>query len=450
MLEKLKTIFPFLSNVDFDNPQTKRNVIMISVAGVLFLLLILITSLKPSKKETIEPQQPLPASSLEIQQGANDDILSEKSTIEARDRQRQRTSRTLSDIFSDAEDSDSDPMGYLRGDPQNQGQPISDKNHQNVQELEDILNSNKEDASNNFGQNMFPNEQPTASPIKKPAEDSPKATKTTTAEERVAARKRQIMEDAGYDPNTGKPKRSSSGSSGSSGSARSGSSAQAEYSGGSRQQEPAASGTSSSADVPASTPSEPAPGAKVSVRKSGEISSLASSRGRSSVGGLGSLKNKDVYVSEESEHLFKVMFARDEKVTSGQRVSLRLLEDMVIDGILVPTNTLVSAIVSIGDRLGVSVNSIELNGKIYALNYEGYDTDGAKGLYCPRTQSQNTTEEAKRQGRSIGTGLLSSRIGSVAGMAVSAGVSIVENAKGQQTINVTSGYTFFLRKRQER
>ncbi len=446
MLEKLKNIFPFLSNVDFDNPQTKRNVIMISIAGVLFLILILVSTFKPSKKTADKTEQTPAVSSLEIQQGENNDILGERSTMDARDRRRQRTDRSLEDIFSDIDDSN-DPMAFLSGDENGKAGQAS--NGVDLSRMQDIIEGKEVPQNDNaeFGRDLFPGETPVSSSRSNTDTPRPPTTPRTanTAQQRVDARKKQIEEQQ-----AAISKQASSNSSGSSGSARSGSSAQAEYSGGSRQQEPAASGTSSSADVPASTPSEPAPGAKVSVRKSGEISSLASSRGRSSVGGLVSLKNKDVYVSEESEHLFKVMFARDEKVTSGQRVSLRLLEDMVIDGILVPTNTLVSAIVSIGDRLGVSVNSIELNGKIYALNYEGYDTDGAKGLYCPRTQSQNTTEEAKRQGRSIGTGLLSSRLGSVAGMAVSAGVSIVENAKGQQTINVTSGYTFFLRKRQER
>lgn len=433
----IKKALPFLANVDFENPQTRRNVILISVAGLMFILLIFLSVLR-KPKETIQ-DSPAPVSTLEIQQGENNDILDAQSTVEVRER-RQRTDGSLAGIFSDAA-LDEDPMKVLTED-ESAGRKVGI----DVSEvMEKITSAQEEGSESSFGQNMFPGENsvgggkaaPQAEPTRQGSSSASQGRQAGTAEERVAARKRKLMEEAGLDPDTGQPVQKASGSSGGSGG----------YSSSSSSSSASSSATASSAPAQPQQEQSESVAPKVSVRKSGEISSLGASRGQGSVGGLGSLKKKDMYVSEDSEHLFKVMFAQNEKISSGQRVTLRLLEDMVIDGILVPANTLVSAIATIGDRLNVSVNSIELNGKIYALNYEGYDTDGARGLYCPHTKAQSTGDEAERQARNIGRTILSSRIAGTAGMAVSAGAMLIENAKGQTTISVASGYTFFLRKK---
>ena len=451
--DRLKTIFPFLRNVDLDDPRTKRNVIMICTAGVLFLVLLIAANLKREGAAGTTETQRQSVSTLEIAQGEDKDVLSAESTMDVRESRRQRTDRSLEDIFSSSSAEDDDPMKFLteERDSPSTGEVVD------LSGLEKILKGEVDDGteeSSSFGKDMFPGE---SSRVKQPREsrsDTPSgrtvsrgdgSRSATTAEQRVAARKRQLMIEAGIDPDTGKPlqdasKTASSGSSGTASASSSGSGSSS-Y-GGSQTSVPAPSAEEARQKEDESvTP-------RVSVRKSGEISSLGSSRGRSSVGGLGSLKTKDMYVSEDDAHLFKVMFAASEKVSSGQRVTLRLLEDMVVDGMLIPANTFISAIVTIGDRLAVNVNSIELNGKIYTLNYEGYDTDGAKGLYCPRTEKEKVSDEVGREGRNIGRSILSSRIAGTAGLVVSAGASVVESTKGQTTISVTSGYTFFLRQKQ--
>ena len=457
--ERIKRLFPFLKNVDLDNPQTRRNVIMIAVAGALFLLLIFASLAKKGSSEAPEDEAAqAPVSTLEITQGEANDALSAESAMDVRDRRRQRTDRSLEDIFSSSP-ADEDPMKFLTEDASG---TASATGGVDLTSLEDIL-SGKElaetpqgEGSSSFGQDLFPGETPMGGKAKGTRTEQPRKGRassssddgrpTLTAQQRAEQRKRQLMMDAGLDPDTGQPL--NQGSSSSPSSSRSGGGGGSSYSSGGSsfdalgEEEPQA-GVTSAPEPPAASQAQP----KVSVRKSGEISSLGANKGRSSVGGLGSLKNRDVYVSEDDAHLFKVMFARSEKVSNGQRVTLRLLEDMVVDGNLIPSNTFIAAIVTTGDRLNVTVSSIELNGKIYPLNYEGYDTDGSKGLYCPRSEKQQTSDELEREGRQLGRTLLGSRITGTAGLAVSAGASIIENTRGQQTITVTQGYTFFLRQK---
>ena len=179
------------------------------------------------------------------------------------------------------------------------------------------------------------------------------------------------------------------------------------------------------------------------IRKSTSIHSLDSDTW-GTLGGMSSLDDDDPFVSDDDDHPFKVMFCRNEKIRSGQRVSLRLLEDMVVDNTLLQANTHLQAICTVGERLSITVPSIEINGKIYSLDFVGYDNDGGFGLYCPQTNASRNADNAKRQAGTIASSSLISAVGGVAGRVVSSGASMVLSNRGDATVTITSGYTFFL------
>ena len=97
---------------------------------------------------------------------------------------------------------------------------------------------------------------------------------------------------------------------------------------------------------------------------------------------------------EGAKRPFKCMFVRDQKITSGQRVTLRLLEDYNQDGVRIPANTHLAAICKIGDRLELQVRSLEMNGRIIPLALDAYDTDGLQGIYCPETSASKNSRTA--------------------------------------------------------
>lgn len=72
-------------------------------------------------------------------------------------------------------------------------------------------------------------------------------------------------------------------------------------------------------------------------------------------------------VSAGEDRPVRCIFVRDEKIKNGQRVTIRLLEDLTIDGILVPANSHLSATCTIGDRLSMRITSIEKKGHILSL-----------------------------------------------------------------------------------
>ena len=147
---------------------------------------------------------------------------------------------------------------------------------------------------------------------------------------------------------------------------------------------------------------------------------------------------------------FKCMFVRDQKLTSGQRVTVRLLEDYVEGNVRIPANTHLAAICKIGDRLELQIRSLEMNGRIVPLALDAYDTDGLPGIYCPETSSVKNTREVSRDALTAGTTAFGGLVGDIANTVIRTGASIARNASGELSVSVVSGYEFYLVKSEKR
>lgn len=177
----------------------------------------------------------------------------------------------------------------------------------------------------------------------------------------------------------------------------------------------------------------------VVTRHSSSISTLDddfSSSGMSSLDDDGSLT-----IIGES-HPFKCMFAKESRVKNGQRISVILLEDIMVGGIPVPKNTHLMARCKLSDRLELEFENIEIGGRILHLGYEAYDVDGSRGIYCPDVS--NTGKQVRSRGSNIISSTLSGRLGRIANEVLSTGVSIAQSAGGEITVSVPAGYTFYI------
>ncbi len=180
------------------------------------------------------------------------------------------------------------------------------------------------------------------------------------------------------------------------------------------------------------------------VRKTSAMSDLSSSGAGSGFSSLGDGSSETVPGSED--YPFECMFVRAEKLRNGSRVSIRLLEDMVVGGTLIPRNTHLMAMCTISDRLQLTVSNVEMNQRIYSLGYEAYDTDGSRGIYCPDLTQQDR-RKIESQGLSSVGGILGRRVGSLASSAVQTGVSIAQSRSGEVTVSVPAGYKFYIVKK---
>ena len=180
------------------------------------------------------------------------------------------------------------------------------------------------------------------------------------------------------------------------------------------------------------------------VKRSDVISSLDGWEGD---GGFSSLDNESVEVSDDPYTPFRCMFARESKVSDGQRVTVILLDDISISGVSVPRNTHLMATCQISNRLELEFTNIEIGGRILPLGYEAYDIDGSKGIYCPDAGATGKT--VRSRGTDIAGSALSSRLGRVARDVASTGIAIIQSADGQRTVSIPAGYTFFIVKKKQ-
>ena len=97
----------------------------------------------------------------------------------------------------------------------------------------------------------------------------------------------------------------------------------------------------------------------------------------------------------------------NQTVTDGQKVRLRLLEQMRVGDIIIPANAVVTGSARItGERLGISVTSIEYAGSIYNVKLNVYDTDGQEGIFIPGSMELNAAKEvAANMGTSMGSSI---------------------------------------------
>ena len=111
---------------------------------------------------------------------------------------------------------------------------------------------------------------------------------------------------------------------------------------------------------------------------------------------------------------FRCMFVRDQKLTSGQRVTLRLLEDYNQDGVRIP------------------------------LALDAYDTDGLQGIYCPETSTAKNARKASDDAISTAGQTFGGLVGDIASTVIRTGASIAKSASGELSVSVVSGYEFYL------
>lgn len=180
--------------------------------------------------------------------------------------------------------------------------------------------------------------------------------------------------------------------------------------------------------------------ARVTVtRQSSSISTLDDDFTSS---GMSSLDDEGSLTFTGESHPFKCMFAKESKIKNGQRVSVILLEDIMVGGIPVPKNSHLMARCQLSDRLELEFENIEIGGRILHLGYEAYDVDGSKGIYCPDVSG--TGKQVRSRGSNIISSALTGRLGRIAGEVVSTGISIAQNAGGEIAVSVPAGYTFYI------
>ena len=82
----------------------------------------------------------------------------------------------------------------------------------------------------------------------------------------------------------------------------------------------------------------------------------------------------------ENRNAIRAAIDADQVITAGAVVRLRLLKPMQVARYVLPTNTVVFGVAAIeGQRLSITVKSIESGGSIIPVQLTAHDTDGQPG-----------------------------------------------------------------------
>lgn len=157
-------------------------------------------------------------------------------------------------------------------------------------------------------------------------------------------------------------------------------------------------------------------------------------------------------VAAVPRNTLSVVVDRTAILKEGDNVALRLLETAQVQGLRIPRQSRLIARAKIeGNRLHLLVKSIEVEGRIVAVNLSAYDTDGQEGVFIPGSEDINALKEVGANiGGSMGTSFTfassaKDQIISEAARGVMQGASQLLQKK-LRTIKVTlkGGYRLFL------
>ena len=111
-----------------------------------------------------------------------------------------------------------------------------------------------------------------------------------------------------------------------------------------------------------------------------------------------------------SQNTIRALIHDDQTVSDGMEVQrsvrIRLTEPMSVGGAVIPANTILTGQARIGERLDITITSIEYLGRIYATDIAVFDVDGQRGIAIPPSMEVNAMKEiAANAGTNMGTNI---------------------------------------------
>lgn len=102
---------------------------------------------------------------------------------------------------------------------------------------------------------------------------------------------------------------------------------------------------------------------------------------------------------EEKSSLISAILDETVKVTSGSRIRIRLLDDIMIDKVMLTKGTYIYGNVAgfKEQRVNISISSIMVNGKQMKVDLSVFDNDGQEGFFVPASAFRDLTKQVGGQ-----------------------------------------------------
>lgn len=150
----------------------------------------------------------------------------------------------------------------------------------------------------------------------------------------------------------------------------------------------------------------------------------------------------------EAPNAIEAVVHETQTLVNGSTVKLRLINDVYINGILIPKdNFLFGTALLNGERLQVGINSIRFQNSLFPVGLSVYDLDGMSGIYVPGAITRDVAKQSA--GRAVQSMDLNTFGTSVGAQAASAGIEAAKNLFGKKAklikVTVKAGYQVLLR-----
>ncbi len=150
----------------------------------------------------------------------------------------------------------------------------------------------------------------------------------------------------------------------------------------------------------------------------------------------------------ETQNIIQAVVQETQTLVSGSTVKLRLVNDVYINGILVPKDNFVFGTASLnGERLHIAISSIRYGENILPVALAVYDLDGMPGLFIPGAISRDVAKQsADASIQGLGLTTLDPSFGAQAASAgIEAAKSFISKKVKLVRVTVKAGYQVLLR-----
>jgi conjugative transposon TraM protein len=97
----------------------------------------------------------------------------------------------------------------------------------------------------------------------------------------------------------------------------------------------------------------------------------------------------------EEQNTVEAVVHQTQTLVNGAVVKMRLLNDIYLNGFLIPKGNFVFGIAELNDeRLEININSIRNNNSLFTVKLKVYDMDGLPGIYIPGAISRDVAKQS--------------------------------------------------------
>lgn len=152
--------------------------------------------------------------------------------------------------------------------------------------------------------------------------------------------------------------------------------------------------------------------------------------------------------SEEDQNTVDAVIHETQTIVNGSTVKIRLLNDIYVDGRLIPKDNFVFGTASLnGERLDIAINSIRFKKSLFPVSLSVVDIDGMGGIYIPGAISRDVAKQSTdRAIQDLSFGTMSDNIGvQAAGAGLEAAKSLFSKKVKLIKVTVKAGYKIMLK-----